>query len=52
MVKQLNYVWLTAEITEWQLQNTSSTLIALACVTLWDSLSSPYWMLSHVILVY
>ena len=28
MVKQLNYVWLTAEITVQQLQNTSSTLIA------------------------
>ena len=28
MVKQLNYVWLTAEITAYQLQNTLSTLIA------------------------
>ena len=27
MVKQLKYVWLTAEITVKQLQNTSSTLI-------------------------
>ena len=26
MVKQLNYVWLTAEITVQKLQNTSSTL--------------------------
>ena len=26
MVKQLNYVWLTSEITMLQLQNTSSTL--------------------------
>ena len=31
MVKQLNYVWLTAEIAVYQLQNTSSTLIA-SCV--------------------
>ena len=28
MVKQLNYVWLTAEMTAQQIQNTLSTLIA------------------------
>ena len=35
MVKQLNYVWLTAETTAQQPQNTLNTLMAsTACITL------------------
>ena len=50
MVKQLNYVWLTAEITVWQLENTLSTLIAFAAFTTLSirSVKSSFIVMLHV----